>query len=127
MTKKELPRKRVYSEICQELLDYWRSGTAERSPKPSKRLLALVNRLNGSGIISVEIDYPESHSPSRKIVLTCSYDAMDNAGTYIGEIPHKVAITPSLLNGIDISVKGRDSTICAYIKDTFWHTLMRPL
>lgn len=65
-----------------------------------------------------------SASTGEKLVFKGSYHHMDQHGGYNGWTEHHLAITPSLANGFDLKVSGRNrNDIKEHLSDLFYHAL----
>lgn len=65
-------------------------------------------------------------STAEKIVITCNFHYMNNAGYYDGWKNHSVVITSSLAFGFNLKVMGRNTKdLKEYISDTFHNVLLQ--
>lgn len=65
-----------------------------------------------------------SRSTRNRIVLYGSWHHMDENGFYCGWTDHKIIITPSLANGFNLRVTGKDrNDIKSYLHELFNHAL----
>ena len=109
--------KKVYqalaSAICARL-NCIASGNKEWESKHENTILAIVNDgPSGSGIdCGTKIDLDKS--TSEKLVLSCEYNHMNDAGYYDGWTEREVIITPSLQFGISIKLTGRNHNDIKY-------------
>lgn len=102
-------------------------GNAEWGPKARARLQWLVDQLpSGSGIdIGPSLD-EEASDPDRKLVFTFSYHHMNGHGCYDGWTDHTLIVRPSLQDGIDLRITGKDrNQIKEYLHEVFHHALTR--
>jgi hypothetical protein len=103
--------KKVYQALASAIgarLNCIASGNKEWESNHEDTILAIVNDgPSGAGIdCGTKIDL--SRSTSEKLVLSCEYHHMNDAGYYDGWTEHKIVITPSLQFGIAIKIGGRD-------------------
>lgn len=77
---------------------------------------------SGAGIDNgTKID--RDRSSEAKLVLTCGYHHMNDAGMYDGWTEHTITILPSF-SGIDIRISGRNrNDIKDYLAETYDHVL----
>jgi len=115
---------KVYQKIatCLQAMENCRkTGNDEWLVKHRETIDDLVcHRLpSGSGWDNgTELDYDAS-TPD-KIVLTGAFHHMDENGSYDGWTYHKIIVTGSLANEIDISITGRDrNDIKEYLHQVF--------
>lgn len=101
---------KLYKEIAQCFCAYKNSlasnnGYAERW-KDAIDKMVYENLVCGGGFCNIHFDYEESRVD--KLVIWFSYHHMNDAGFYVGWTDHKLIITPSLVNDIDMRITGRD-------------------
>lgn len=99
-----------------------RSGNIEWHARHEERAEAIVaDGPSGSGIDNgTRIDW--ERSTGDKIVLTFGFHHMDEHGYYDGWNDYQAVVTPSLIHGIQVTIKGRNrNDIKSYLFDVY-HT-----
>lgn len=103
-----------------------KSGNSEWQHKHGEALAELIkNRMpSGSGIdCGTKIDLEKSNAD--RLVFTAPYHHMNEAGFYDGWTDHTIVVTPSLLNGIDLRITGRDrNQIKDYLHEVYFNALI---
>lgn len=100
---------KVYKELAQRIqarMNCEKSGNTEWLNKHEAVINELIGMLpHGSGLnYEWELDYKKSHA--NNIILYMSYDTMDEAGYYDIVVNFTLQITPSLISGYDLHIKG---------------------
>lgn len=104
--------RKLYQELSRHYtawLNCIHSGNEEWEVKHQEIIEGLVKRFlpHGSGFdCGFEFDFQKSKPD--KLVLCFSYHHMDEYGGYDGWTDHKLIVTPSLANGFDTYITGRD-------------------
>lgn len=85
-----------------------RSGNTEWQAKHEATIARIVDVLpSGSGIdTGTSIDL--ARSTPDKLVLSCSYHHMSPDGMYDGWTDHTIIVRPSFIDGLTVTVSGRD-------------------
>jgi len=122
--------KPVYQELISKIVameNCEKTGNTEWYDNHSLAIhdIEMDNLPSGSGIDSgtrVNLD----KTTANKLVLDSSYHCMNQDGFYDGWIDFTVTVTPSLLSGIDIDIKGNFSQrhnkyadVKEYLQDVF--------
>jgi hypothetical protein len=82
---------------------------------------------SGSGIDNgTMIDWVRSGA--ERLVFNTSFHHMNDVGMYDGWTEHTVIVKPSLMDGIDITIGGRNrNDIKDYLHDVFYHALKQQI
>lgn len=114
---------KLYAEISSKLMaidNCIKSQNWEWKERHEEVLAAIIDTApSGSGIDN-GIELLVSESTPEKLVFSCDFHHMNDAGFYDGWTEHKVIITPSFYCGINIRITGRDrNDIKDYLADVF--------
>lgn len=101
------------------------SGNDEWRIRHSEAIESLVkNHLPSGGGFDAGTMLDLFASKPERLVFITSFHHMDEHGFYVGWSDHTVIVTPSLANGINLRVTGRDRRdIKEYIGDSFYEAL----
>ena len=116
-------KRKLYQAIASKLTAMANCGNIEWLERHEAAATALAEHLpSGSGFDRGSFIDFEASKPNKLVIIT-SYHHMEN-GFYVGWTEHKIIVTPSLANGFDIRVTGRDRNgIKDYIGEVFHSAL----
>ncbi len=119
-------KKPLFAVIAAQASRYYRACNREDIASDAREQIERLvkNHMpSGSGIDhGVQFDF-ESSNPDKLIFIT-HFHHMNSNGFYDGWTDHKVTVTPSLVNDIDVRIGGRDrNSIKDYLLDTFRYAL----
>ena len=110
--KTKTPTKPLYSQLA----------FAEANRLPNDKLL---KQLEGGGIVNMNMEGDAWKNSEKKLVLSFSYDHMDESGSYVGASEYMATVTPSLVSGINVKVMGKHADIREYLEDTLFDRLTK--
>lgn len=95
-----------------------RSANWEWKERHEDTLNALIQSGPSGGGIDAGIELLVSECKPDRLVFSCDFHHMDEFGGYDGWTDHKAIVTPSLFNGIDVRITGRNrNDIKSYLED----------
>lgn len=119
----------LYRKIAIRLNAYQncvKSGNTEWKDSHYDMLMHYINELpHGSGIDGKTLLDIEKSTPN-KLIIYIEYHNMDENGFYDGWYNYKIVVTPSLQNGIDVTVIGKNTPNDAkeYLWQVFYDALI---
>jgi hypothetical protein len=117
----------LYQVLAQKV-QWYHDANGDWKNKAESEVKALCDMLpHGSGI-DAEREVDLEASSGSKIIINLSYHHMDENGFYDGWTSHSIIIRPSLTNGFDLKVTGKDrNEIKGYLAEIFDADLRQPV